>query len=281
MKSNFLARIFEWNREVIEAAETPFAKLAIFILPILSPIVPASMTGLHIFKLMQIIFDFGEVQDKVSWAMAVIVGVVLELIGYVGVVAFIQAIYRWIKFRRIEYLVPAVLNGFAYLFYLVSMFAINYQLGKYFNTPNIVNNIVGLLSFITVPTGLLAANHLSENADSEEKARDKKDNQEFQLKKTAIKQGFNIFSPGDQKIQRSGAYTEKPASHYKEKMIGILESEFVKSGKVLEPRDITDQLKTKHKVILNHERAKGFISKTTTDWCKEKGIVRSKNEPGK
>jgi len=51
-QSTWLANFFNKQREIIEAAETPFSKLAIFILPILAPSVPAFMTGLHLYKLL-------------------------------------------------------------------------------------------------------------------------------------------------------------------------------------------------------------------------------------
>lgn len=37
METSWLAIQFNKQREIIEAAETPFAKLAMFILPVLSP----------------------------------------------------------------------------------------------------------------------------------------------------------------------------------------------------------------------------------------------------
>lgn len=258
--SNWLARFFDWNREVIEAAETPAAKLAIFILPMLSPIVPAFMTGLHIFKLMYIIFDFGTWMPYVSMAMAVIVGVVLELIGYVGVVAFIQNLYkkRWAS---------AAVNGIAYLFYLYAMFQINYFLGKYFETPDIVNNIVGFLSFITVPTGLIAADHLSRKAESEEKAVLRSEDKDFRLKKQALKSGFNIFGGGAETTPKRDP-KEKHASDHKERIPVMLQEHYEKTGKVLELTDITAKLK------LDHSKNKGFVSTERTKWMAKNGIEK-------
>src|SRR5574338_673052 len=166
MNSNFIARFFNWNREVIEAAETPFAKLAIFVLPVIAPLVPAFMTSLHMYKLLKDLFKFGYAWD-IPLIMSVITGLVLELLGYVGAITFIRSLFQYVQHRHDEELLPVILNGAAYLFYVVAMWLINVQLGKYFGTPNIINSIFGLLSFITVPTGLLAANHLSQRADEE------------------------------------------------------------------------------------------------------------------
>jgi hypothetical protein len=154
--TNFLARIFDWFREVIEAAETPFAKFAIFILPILSPIVPASVTGLRLTT-----------ELNFHPTLSAITAVVLELIGYVGAIAFIRAIYQW--FRKEGAFLSVSLNGLAYVFYVFAMYEINVRLGSLAGDSQIVNQVFALLSFITIPTGLLAAEHLNDRASQEER----------------------------------------------------------------------------------------------------------------
>ena len=181
-----LANFFDRQREIIEAAETPFAKLAIFLLPILAPIVPAALTGLHLYKLFLEIFEFA---DQIAVGLAVLVALVLEMLGYVGAISFIQAIFRWIKTRNSLYALPSLLNGLAYVFYLILMFMVNYKLGEHFKTPAIINTIVGLLSFVTVPTGLLAANYLSQKELKEEEREDKVSRREERLEKARIKAG--------------------------------------------------------------------------------------------
>lgn len=181
-----LARLFDRWREVIEAAETPFAKLAIFVLPVLAPIVPASLTGLHLYKLFLEIFKFPNA-DKVSLVLSVIVALVLEMLGYVGAISFIQAIFHWVKTKNVLYALPTLLNGVAYIFYLLLMFLVNYMLGNYFGTPSIINTIVGLLSFVTVPTGLLAANYLSQKELKEEDREIRRESREERLERARIK----------------------------------------------------------------------------------------------
>lgn len=190
MNTTFLARFFNKVREIVEAAETPFAKLAIFILPIMAPIVPASFTGMHMFQLLEELFDFGR---PVSLGLAVIVGLVLEMLGYVGAIEFIHALLKKIRSGNDEFWYPAIVTGVAYVFYLIAMFMINVQLGRYFGTPSIVNSIIGLLSFITVPTGLLAANHLSQRSVSEEEYVLRQEKREDRLKAKALKAGINVF----------------------------------------------------------------------------------------
>jgi hypothetical protein len=185
---NWLANIFIKQREIIEAAETPFSKLAIFVLPILAPAVPAFMTGLHLFKLFLEMFTFSYA-DNVSLGMSAIISLVLELLGYVGAISFIKSLFDWIKKRQDEFLVPFVLNGIAYGFYLLAMFLINVQLGRYFGTSQIINNIIGLLSFITVPTSLLAANHLNSVSDDEREEKLRQEERSDKRERFLIKHG--------------------------------------------------------------------------------------------
>lgn len=181
-----LAEFFNKQREIIEAAETPFAKLAIFILPILAPLVPATLTGLHLFKLFLEIFPNN---PTISGVLATLVAGVLEMLGYVGAISFIQSLYRLVKFRNPLYLLPTFLNGLAYAFYLILMFLVNYQLGEYFHTPRIINSIVGWLSFLTVPTGLLAANYLSQKEIKEDDREIRNENRQERLERARIKAG--------------------------------------------------------------------------------------------
>lgn len=214
-----LADFFNKQRELIEAAETPFAKLAIFILPILSPMVPATLTGMHLYQLFLEIFTFpgAEVFARIS---ATIPAIVLELLGYVGAISFIQALFKWIESRYEDdgdkFLVPAVLNFFAYVFYLTSMWLINVRLGEYFGTPSIVNSIVGLLSFITVPTSLLAANHLAIKDHEVKETTLRQEKSDYRLKKAMIDKGMNPLTPMTQYQSNTPDQVQTPKQRKKD-----------------------------------------------------------------
>lgn len=266
---NRLATILNRWREVIEAAETPFSKLAIFVLPILAPSVPATLTGLHIYKLLLEIFTFSSA-DAMSKVLAVIVSVVLELLGYVGAISFIQSVFRWIRYRKDEYLLPSVLNGMSYIFYLVAMFLINVQLGEYFGTPRIMNNIVGLLSFITVPTSLLAANHLSQKEEKEETGKEEEAKRTERILKYKIKHGINPDAVVLQQVVDTVSDTRvKKASDYKEKIWKYLDEQNSK-GKILGVKDITEHFS------LPYDKAKGFVSTQRTLWASDRGVLLGK-----
>lgn len=262
--SNWLAIFFDWNREVIEAAETPFAKLAVFVLPILAPIVPAFMTALHVFKFVHILFDFGQYTDRVALTMAVIVGIVLELLGYVGAISFIQHIFRWVKTRKDEYLLPAALSGAAYACYIVFMYFLNVKLAQYFGGAVIINQVVGILSFFTVPAGLLAANHLTQRADQEEGEKLRQEAREDKKYKQALKAGINP----NQINGATRGKKEKHASDFKEQIPAMLQEHFDKTGKVLELTEITARLR------LDHAKNKGFVSTARSQWMEKNAIPK-------
>lgn len=253
-----LAQFFDKQREIIEAAETPFAKLAIFILPILAPIVPASLTGLHLYKLFTDVLSFG---DTVSRILAVLVSLVLEMLGYVGAISFVQAVFRLVKTWNNLYILPALLNGLSYIFYLALMFLVNYKLGEYFKTPNIVNIIVGLLSFVTVPTGLLAANYLSQKELKEEDFVLRKEKREERLEKLRIKAG---------KLPESSITYQKVSSNLPGGVESFqqLSTDWRKVSKQLSPKQIRFIAEHEPKEIVEEFSKSGFhISpRTASNW---------------
>lgn len=199
MENNKIAEFFDKQREIIEAAETPFAKLATFVLPIVAPLVPAFMTGLHLFKLFSSMFTF-DTSHILSGTLSIIIAVVLELLGYVGAVTFIQALFLCVKEQESKYLIPVILTFLAYLFYLVIMLLVNVALGRYFEEPVIVSWIVGFLSFITVPTGLLSANNLSIKEDKQIMERRYQEARADKMEKYKIKRGIQTYQKVSEKL---------------------------------------------------------------------------------
>jgi hypothetical protein len=171
--THWLADKFNTQREIIEAAETPFSKLAMFVLPVISPMVPATMTGMHLYQVFLDVFKFSG-SEYLSGGLAIASGLVLELLGYVGAVTFIKSAFNYFSTYYTEYIVPLVLNSISYLFYLILLWMINYQLGDYLGVNPTLNNIIATLSFITVPTSLLAGSHLSEKSWTEKHSEEER-----------------------------------------------------------------------------------------------------------
>lgn len=255
--SSKLADFFIRQREIIESAETPFAKLAVFVLPILAPLVPAALTGFHLYQLFLKLFTF-HYSSQASFILSFTVAVVLEMLGYVGAISFIRSIFDLIKHGRDLYLLPAGLNGMAYIFYLVVMFLINVRLGQYFQVPDIINSIIGLLSFITVPTGLLAANHLSQQEEKEESKELRLERREERLERLRIKSGTTqTFQQVTRKLPTPMESSEKVSTNWR-KVSKQLSDELVIFIATHEPRDVVPEL----------SRYDIFISpRTASNWC--------------
>lgn len=253
MNQSFFASIFTKVGEVIEAAETPFAKMAIFLLPVLSPIVPATFTGLHTYKLLVTVFPTIEV--TLLGTLSLIVGLVLEMLGYVGAIEFIHSLFRLIRSKENRYWLTVGLTGMAYLFYLLTMMLINVKLGEYFHTPPIINTIVGLLSFITVPTGLLAANYLGGKSEDNLDTILRQERREDRLKSKALKAGINVFQNSSEtnmkvpnqfrnsgRTSRTTSETMGRPSIHQSKVFELLEHTYKTSGTVLGFKEVQSQL---------------------------------------
>jgi hypothetical protein len=256
-----LAAFFDRQREIIEAAETPFAKLAIFILPILAPIVPASLTGLHLYKLFLEVFQFSP-----NWSaiLSVIIAIVLEMLGYVGAISFIQAIFRLVKTKEALYILPSILNGLAYLFYLALMFLVNYKLGEYFQTPQIINTIVGLLSFVTVPTGLLAANYLSQKELKEEDREEKLSRKDERLERYRIKQGAKVSNLPESSVTYQKDTTK--VSQVSESSNESFPKDWRKLRKLLSTKDMTDLANLSAEGVKKVSVKYGVDERTVINW---------------
>lgn len=237
MQETFLSRLFNKVGEVIESAETPFAKMAVFVLPILAPIVPATFTGLHLYKLLLEVFPQYGTSFMVS--LSVVVGIVLELLGYVGAIQFIHSVFRLIRFKDERYWLTVGLTGIAYVFYLAAMFLINMRLGEYFQTPVIINNIIGLLSFITVPTGLLAANYLGSKSEDSLDYQLRQENRQDRMERYRIKHEASKSTSGSPADFRKSNGTSgstsgsmgRPPVH-QERVFGYLEQQYSLTGEV-------------------------------------------------
>lgn len=260
MKTTWLAEQFIKQREIIEAAETPFAKLAVFVLPIIAPLVPAFMTGLHLYKLFLEMFTFQAAQT-LSFVMASIIALVLELLGYVGAISFIRSLFHWIRTRQDEYILPFALNGIAYVFYLLAMWMINYQLGKYFGTSQLVNTIIALLSFITVPTGLLAANHLNDLSDEEYQEKIRNEKREDSLERYRIKHGKNLESSN-----KNGNFPESSTKVPED----LESSKKVPDWRAMRPqlskKDLEDLANLSTDNMRTYSSKTGFTYKTISNW---------------
>lgn len=189
---NFIANFLNYVREIIESAETPFVLFAIILLPVLAPAVPATVTGIRLTTEL----DF-------HWALSATTSVVLELLGYVAAVSFIKAISK--RWRKEGSTLSVILNGLAYGFYVVAMYLINVELGKVAGDSEVVNRVFAILSFITVPTGLLAAEHINDRSEVEEKEKRRQEERSDKMERYRIKMesSKNVPKPVESSVESS------------------------------------------------------------------------------
>lgn len=207
-EKTFLAKFFDWLREIIESAESPFSLFARVVLPILAPIVPAFITGVRMRSEV-----LGADLGWLAWTTAV----TLELLGYAGAITFIKSISRF--FRGEGSFLSVVMYGGVYAFYVTIMYLINVRLGFMAGDSEIINQIFALLSFITIPTGILAAEHINEREKKEEiekkehelkeeKERRRQERREDRKELERLKLGLES-SESSEKVSKSNGKSEE------------------------------------------------------------------------
>lgn len=263
MNTNFLKRMFEWSDEVVDAAQSPAAKLASTLLPILAPIVPAFITGIRLHG-MYVELIAGRFPDGLATFGAVITALVLELLGWVGTIALVRNIYQWVKIRQDEYLIPASLSFLAYVIYIADMFAINSQ-------KTSVDNVFLFLSLFSVPAGFMFAVMLVTNEDRRDAYQIRQEQREDRLKKAALKAGYNPFTPvlNQQVVPQ---IREKVASDYKDYAFELLDAEWKRNNHTLSPRELTTLVNKNKRVNLDHSKCKGTWSNFTKEWKQSRGL---------
>lgn len=249
--------LFKLLADLVNGVENSLLNLLGAIVPYAVPVIPAYL----MYHNTTTIMGFPP-------AIAATAAFVVEVLGLTSVSTTIKFYHHNQRYKKTDNKAPFGLALATYLFYIVIVILVNVILESIAGTrsPAVIAAIT-LFSLLSAPSAVLISIRVQFSGILEDigKRYGKKENQNP--------------NPQPQQPARSGPYTEKPASYYKDKMLALLEAEFKKSGKVLEPRAVTDGLKKKYSVILNHEKSKGFISTTITEWCASKGITRSKNVP--
>lgn len=179
MDKNFLKNFLEWLRDLIESADLPLVMLVLVVLPFVVPAVPAMVTANNLTNNMSF-----------SPVMSILSGVTVELLGFAGAILFLRSIMEWVKSRNKKSLVVVFLTGGAYAFYLAAIISINVVLDIVTGKPLAYVIVIALLSLLSIPSGLLAASRIDDQAEKLEAERLRKDRQNYRLEKLKIKQGF-------------------------------------------------------------------------------------------
>lgn len=252
-----LASFLNAFREVIEAAETPFAKLAVFVLPIVAPFVPAIITGMRLYILFEnTLGNSTDLIRKFNLFASVITALALELFGYVGAIMFIRNVHRLVRHYRDEGWLPVVLTGGAYAFYIVAMLFINIELSN--GVPNPVK-VFGLLSLMSIPAGMLFADNLSQKEE---------DSESFQLRQERRKDAMERYriahQQGEtfQKISRK----KRKVSESSQKVSGNLSSDWRKVRPLLSVDDIRLIAKMDAAALAQFAQDNGKSIRTVSNW---------------
>lgn len=186
MKTNWLASFFAMADEIVDAAQSPAAKFASTVLPVIAPLVPAFITGVRLHA-MYISLVNGSFPKWVPTTGAIITALVLEFLGWVGTIAFVRNLYKWAKTKEDEYLVPTILSFLAYSGYIIDMWMVNSE-----RTSQ--TNIFLLLSLFSVPAGFLFAVTLVTSQDEKNEVEIRRERREERLERLRIKTGNKLES---------------------------------------------------------------------------------------
>lgn len=239
---NILNFIFRLLSDLINDAEKSFQDFLMAIVPYAVPIIPAYLTIDHVERYM----------DFPRW-VAYTAGFVVEAFGITAITTAIKFYYHNQKYSKQDNKAPFWPALGAYVFYVVVVILVNVILEAVSGSRSgWVILTIALFTLLSVPSGVLIAirAQYSQVLEGIEARYGKKNDHPTPAP-----------VPGG-----SGTYREKSASHYREKILEMLDAEYGKSGQVLAPKNITSRLK------INHERNKGYVSTLTKEWKEGKGI---------
>lgn len=239
--TNWLGDLFEAISSVLNGAEKSFLDLLSVLVPYFVPVIPAYLTYFHTKDQM----------DFPNW-VAVTAAFVVEVLGITAVSTAIRFWRNNLKYTSEQNRAPFWLAVVVYIFYLVVVLAVNVllEVEAAKRTPVIILAIA-LFSLLSVPSGVL----ISIRSQYTEMLEDRHARRQPVAQTPAL--GFSA---------ETSSARIKHASDYRDKMIAMLDAEYIKTGKVLAPKDITSRLK------LDHTKSKGFVSGLTSEWKRGKGI---------
>jgi hypothetical protein len=235
-----LGNLFGFLADVLNGAERSFLDLLSVAVPYAVPVIPAYLTYFHTMDQM----DFPDWVAKTA-------AFVVEVLGIASVSTAIRFWRHNQRYKDSKNQAPFKLAAGVYAFYIVIVITVNVILLIVDGSRGgwiIVS--IALFSLLSFPSGVLISIRAQYSEVLEEI-----DNR---YRRTP--------SPTPAPEPQGGAYTPKPASHYHDRIIQMLDAEYSKSMVVLTPKQITSRLK------LNHTNNKGYVSNLTKEWKQGKGI---------
>ena len=241
MKKNFLVALFDLASETLNGGERAILDFLSAIVPYFVPVIPAYLTYFHTMNMM----------GFPSW-VATTAAFVVEVLGMTAVATAIRFWRHNLRYKKDENKAPFKLAVATYLFYIVIVLAVNVILEIVAKTRGgwIILSI-GLFSLLSIPSGVL----ISIRSQYREMLEDRRGGK----------------AQTNQPMQLEAAHSEprkKHASDYYEKIRAMARVEYDKNNRLLTPKEVSTALK------LEHDKSKGYISQTLTDWAKENNIQK-------
>ena len=175
---NFLSEIFVYIRDVIDSANLPLVVLILVVLPLIVPIVPASVTGMNLFYVMQ--FPL--------W-MSVISGITIELLGFSSAILALRSITELVNGKNsLKGLwVQMFVDVGAWLFYLIAVVMINVVMDNQIGKPNWYVIVIGFLCLLSVPSSMLAATRINTRETNEQNERLRQEQREDKMERYKLR----------------------------------------------------------------------------------------------
>jgi len=178
---NFLANFFYYVHEVFQAADEPVYLVIVILLPIIAPIIPATITANSLKKFMEF----------VKWE-AVLSGIVLAMIGYAGVIATVSSLSKATKEKGRENWIEFYFYLSAWIIYLISLIVVNYTLEKQAGATSArLTVIISLTVGLEFAAGVLNAKRIQSRDEANTSERIRQERREDRMTKFKITHGVH------------------------------------------------------------------------------------------
>lgn len=178
MRTDFLAGLFRWLRDVIEEADRPVSVLIMVALPFVAPIIPAWVTKGNLERYM----DY-EPQTALLAAIA------FALVGYVAMISSIGAIMNYIEQEKNNRVwLPVAISVGSYAVYVLALILVNIVLEIENNVPATKVAVTALMTLgLEIPTSLLNGTRIQERNKEDRNAKLRKEKRETRMETLRIK----------------------------------------------------------------------------------------------
>lgn len=256
---NVLERLFNYLRDVIEAADVPFVLLVLVVLPFVVPFVPAWVTAENLRTMMNF-----------PPKMAFMGGVTVELLGFAGAILLLRAVVDYIETKDAKQKIAIWLTGGAYVFYILSVIAINVILDAKAGKDWSYVWVIGFLCLMSIPSGLLSASRITNREDMDRREMLRRERREDRITRYAIRHGSRPTIGGasgqPQLTDRQFQSSVKYASDYRDKVVKLLDEQYQKDRTVIGATEMCKKLK------LDPRTQRSEIWKQITAWKRSKGL---------